>query len=189
MLRLVRTLRVRRGGPRRQARTLSESVLALQMGSEGKGRVGRAIFAFLALPGVVAYVVPVLIAPADIANTVWQWPGVTLITAGSALLLWCVREFYVTGKGTLAPWSPPRELVMTGPYRWSRNPMYVSVLLVVLGWVLFYRSAVLLAYLASLAVAFQLRIVLYEEPRLSAGFGGAWVHYRAEVGRWFVRGR
>ena len=67
--------------------------------------------------------------------------------------------------------------------------MYVSVLMVVLGWAMFYRSPVLIVYLAALTVAFQLRIVLYEEPRLKASFGAESVQYRKAVGRWLPRSR
>ena len=65
---------------------------------------------------------------------------------GTFLLIWCVRDFYVSGKGTLAPWSPPRHLVVVGLYRWSRNPMYISVSLILLGWAAAYRSTTLLTY-------------------------------------------
>jgi protein-S-isoprenylcysteine O-methyltransferase Ste14 len=150
---------------------------------------GRAVFAFLVLPGVVAYLGPLLLAPAHDVEPVWRWAGSVVVVAGSALLLWCVREFYVAGKGTLAPWSPPRNLVRTGLYRWSRNPMYVAVLSVVLGWTVFFRSSGLLLYLACLAVAFHVRVRLFEEPWLKATFGDDWARYEAEVGRWWPRGR
>jgi protein-S-isoprenylcysteine O-methyltransferase Ste14 len=150
---------------------------------------GRAVIAFLALPGLVAYVAPVLLAPSELGAAPWRWAGIVLIAVGTFLLLWCVRDFYVTGKGTLAPWSPPQHLVRAGPYRWSRNPMYVSVLVVVLGWSVLYRSQSLLVYLVALAVAFHLRILLYEEPRLHESFGEDWVRYKQEVRRWASRAR
>src|SRR5688500_6503039 len=100
----------------------------------------RALLAFLALPGVVAYLVPLLLAPDAPRDGVWRWIGVLLVAAGSALLLWCVREFYVAGRGTLAPWSPPRHLVSSGPYARSRNPMYVAVATVLIGWATLFMS-------------------------------------------------
>jgi protein-S-isoprenylcysteine O-methyltransferase Ste14 len=60
--------------------------------------------------------------------------GFFVLIVGTLGLLWCVRDFYVRGKGTLAPWSPPQNLVVVGLYRYSRNPMYVCVVLVLLGW-------------------------------------------------------
>lgn len=144
----------------------------------------RAVLAFAALPGVVAFVVPFLLAPAGGEHRAWQRIGLVFIAAGTGLLLWCVRDFYVTGKGTLAPWSPPRRLTTVGLYRRSRNPMYVSVCTVLVGWSAWHASPLLLAYAVGIAVAFHLRVVLYEEPWLERTFGGAWRHYRATVRRY-----
>ena len=103
------------------------------------------------------------------------------------MLLWCVRDFYVTGKGTLAPWDPPTRLVVVGLYRFVRNPMYVGVLGVVLGWSLVAGSPLLAIYAALLAVGFHLRVVLYEEPVLQRQFGDDWTRYRAGVNRWLPK--
>lgn len=147
----------------------------------------RALFAFIAMPGVVAFVVP----------AVWAWrggmavahpAGGLLLAVGAAGLLWCVRDFYVQGKGTLAPWSPPRELVVVGLYRHSRNPMYVCVVLVLLGWAATFGSGGLLAYAAVMAVVFHIRVVTGEEPWLSRRHGENWAAYTASVPRWFGPG-
>jgi protein-S-isoprenylcysteine O-methyltransferase Ste14 len=66
------------------------------------------------------------------------------------VLLWCVRDFYVSGRGTLAPWDPPKHLVVVGLYRFTRNPMYIGVLMVVGGWGLRAGSPVLGMYLVVL---------------------------------------
>jgi protein-S-isoprenylcysteine O-methyltransferase Ste14 len=95
-----------------------------------------------------------------------------------------VRDFYVVGRGTLAPWEPPRRLVVVGLYRYSRNPMYLAVLLTLAGWSLAYHAAELWAYTAALAVAFHLRVVLAEEPYLARTHGERWGEYRAAVPRW-----
>ena len=144
----------------------------------------RALLAFLALPGVVAYLVPLLVAPDARPDGGWRWAGLLLVAAGSMLLLWCVREFYVAGRGTLAPWSPPRHLVSSGPYARSRNPMYVAVATVLIGWAVLFMSGTLLIYAVVIVIAFQLRVVLHEEPWLGRAHGEAWRHYRTRVRRW-----
>lgn len=147
----------------------------------------RAVLAFIAMPGIVAYVVPLLLAPGYVERSVAHQAGVVLVVAGTVLLLSCVRDFYVAGRGTLAPWSPPRRLVTIGAYAMSRNPMYVAVLTIVVGWAIWFVSTVLLIYAVALGVAFQLRIVHYEEPRLRESFGDEWRRYRDRVPRWIGR--
>jgi protein-S-isoprenylcysteine O-methyltransferase Ste14 len=147
----------------------------------------RAVIAFLVLPGTVAYLVPILIGPGRTGGGAWAAGGALSIAIGSALLLWCTRDFYVAGKGTLAPWTAPAQLVTAGPYAVSRNPMYVAVVTVLCGWSLWYASWVLALYTVAVAVAFHLRILLYEEPRLDETFGQAWQVYRAAVPRWLMK--
>ena len=103
---------------------------------------------------------------------------------GLSLLLLCVREFYVSGKGTLAPWSPPVHLVTTGPYRFSRNPMYVAMSSLILGWAWLFWSPSISWYALFMIAAFHARILLGEEPRLASEFGAAWSEYRSRVPRW-----
>jgi len=145
----------------------------------------RALFAFLALPGTVAFAVP----------AIWLWScsrtkivhpmGLLLLLAGSAALLWCVRDFYFSGRGTLAPWSPPVRLVVVGLYRYTRNPMYISVTIILLGWAATFCSAGIFLYAAGVAAAFHLRVVLAEEPWLARTFGDEWQRYAKRVPRWF----
>jgi protein-S-isoprenylcysteine O-methyltransferase Ste14 len=143
----------------------------------------RALIAVFVLPGVVAFLVPlVLLKPATMAFS--NWWGVAPLSVGIATLLACVREFYVAGRGTLAPWAPPTSLVVTGLYKWSRNPMYVAVLLILSGWAIGFRSWTLAVYAGAVLVAFHLRIVLHEEPWLARTFGDAWMQYRTRVARW-----
>jgi protein-S-isoprenylcysteine O-methyltransferase Ste14 len=142
----------------------------------------RALLAFLALPGMVAFVVPLLIVR---GTGVVAHPSALLILGlGVVALLWCVRDFYVSGKGTLAPWSPPRNLVSVGLYRYSRNPMYLSVLAILLGWALLFGSLPLLAYAVAVAIAFYLRVVLGEEPWLARTYATQWRSYSRAVPRW-----
>lgn len=147
--------------------------------------LARALIAFLAMPGMVAFAVP----------AAWLWYtgrtqlgeplGLLLLATGVAALLWCVRDFYVSGKGTLAPWAPPQNLVVVGLYRFSRNPMYVAVALVLLGWALSFGSTGLLLYALAVVAAFHLRVVLGEEPWLARTHGEQWTQYASRVPRWF----
>ena len=145
----------------------------------------RALVAFLVLPGVVAFLVPVAWLVLDDHMALVQPLGLLPLAAGVVGLLWCVRDFYVAGKGTLAPWAPPQRLVVVGLYRWSRNPMYVAVALIILGWALAFGARGLFLYGAVVAAAFHLRVVHGEEPWLARTHGQAWEDYRLRVPRWF----
>jgi len=147
----------------------------------------RALLAFLALPGVVAFLVPALIVARSPGPSRISVLGVVIWTAGVGVLLWCVWSFYSTGKGTLAPWSPPRHLVRVGLYRYTRNPMYVGVLLILAGWAVSYRSGALAVYAAIVGLAFHLRVVYGEEPWLARTYGAEWQAYRDRVPRWLGR--
>ena len=145
----------------------------------------KAILAFLALPGMVAFLIPlVLVAPGGL-DTFSNPLGLLPLCVGIVCLLWCVVEFYRAGRGTLAPWTPPKALVVTGLYRYSRNPMYVAVLLILLGWAIGFRSWTLGSYAVMIAIAFHLRVVLNEEPFLMRAHGEAWQRYESTVPRWF----
>ena len=145
----------------------------------------RAVLAIVVMPGVVAFLLPWLIAGGRSAAPSFDLLGLIALIPGTALLLWCAAAFYLQGRGTLAPWDPPQELVVTGVYRWSRNPMYVGVVLVLWGWVLGFRSRPLAVYALAVMAAFQLRVALGEEPWLAEQHGAAWRAYREQVPRWF----
>jgi len=149
----------------------------------------RALLAFVCLPGVIAYAVPLTLGMTSRNAIRHPIVGTTLASAGTALMLICVREFYVNGRGTLAPWSPPRHLVMTGPYRYTRNPMYLGVLTILAGWVALWASADIAVYFVVILIGFVLRVWLYEEPWAERTFGAAWHSYRARVPRWLGTGR
>ena len=145
----------------------------------------RALVAFLACPGMVALVIPLWISwnrtPA--ANP-WFAIGLSILVAGLVLLLWCVRDFYVAGRGTLAPWAPPKRLVVVGLYRYSRNPMYIAVALILVGWAVTFASTGLAIYAACVAIAFHVRVIVAEEPYLATTHGDEWARYAAHVRRW-----
>jgi len=142
------------------------------------------VCAFLVLPGIVAFAVPLVLLTPATPFALWAVP---LVAAGICLLLWCVREFYVQGKGTLAPWSPPRHLVVSGLYRVSRNPMYLAVMVILVGWAVGFHSRALTIYVVGVMIAFHLRVVFGEEPWLARRHGEEWARYRARVPRWLGR--
>ena len=110
--------------------------------------------------------------------------GLPALGIGVVMLLWCVRDFFVLGRGSLAPWMPPERLVVVGLYRVIRNPMYLSVVLILCGWALSFESRGLWIYTGVVAVGFHLRIVFGEEPWLARTYGTQWTAYAAKVPRW-----
>jgi len=110
--------------------------------------------------------------------------GLTGIGLGAGLLAACIWEFAHSGRGTLAPLDPPRQLVVRGLYRYVRNPMYLSVTTIVFGELLLTRSLALLAYWAIWFAAVNLFVIGYEEPTLRRQFGASYERYTQTVGRW-----
>ncbi|HSC15967.1 MAG TPA: isoprenylcysteine carboxylmethyltransferase family protein [Gammaproteobacteria bacterium] len=145
----------------------------------------KALLAFLVLPGTFAFLVPLTLFVPSWRGVGMDPLGLVPLLLGMAALLATVREFYVAGRGTLAPWSPPRELVTTGLYRFSRNPMYVAVVMILFGWSALFHSGELLVYALAVAAGFHLRVVFGEEPWLKRTHGESWVRYQARVPRWF----
>ncbi len=144
----------------------------------------RALVAFLALPGLVAFVIPAAWLWYTRRTGLEQPLGLVVLAMGIAGLVWCARDFYVAGKGTLAPWAPPEKLVTIGLYRYSRNPMYVSVALILLGWAASFGSPALYLYMLVVVVAFHVRVVRGEEPWLARKHEGEWERYASHVPRW-----
>jgi pimeloyl-ACP methyl ester carboxylesterase/protein-S-isoprenylcysteine O-methyltransferase Ste14 len=151
--------------------------------------MARALLAFLALPGLIVFAIPVLIGTLTRQDRPFAWLALLLLVPGMALLLSCVREFFVRGKGTLAPWNPPRHLVASGLYRLSRNPMYLANGLILFGWAAAFRSRPLLAYAVIVIVAFHIRVVRVEERTLARTYRDEWVRYSNRVPRWIFRSR
>jgi protein-S-isoprenylcysteine O-methyltransferase Ste14 len=149
----------------------------------------RSVLAFVAMPGIVAFLVPwLLLDSGNVGGPLASW-GAILLVLGTALLLWCVWDFYRLGHGTLGPWEPPKTLVVAGLYRFSRNPMYIAVVLILWGWALAFQSRPVAIYALCVMLAFHLRVVLNEEPFLARTHGDVWERYRARVPRWLGFGR
>jgi len=152
----------------------------------------RSIFFTFLLPGSVTILIPYLILRADSGRLNFgpiRYAGLPLIVIGAAGLLWCIWQFFAEGRGTLAPVDPPKELVVNGLYRVVRNPMYVSVMLVLLGETLYFASAGIFIAAIIFFLATHLFIIFYEEPHLEKQFGDSYEEYRKRVGRWFPRSR
>jgi protein-S-isoprenylcysteine O-methyltransferase Ste14 len=113
--------------------------------------------------------------------------GAALVFGGVAVLVDSFLRFALEGRGTPAPVRPPRELVVSGPYRFVRNPMYVALLCIVYGQALLLGSTTLLVYSTALWVAFHSFVMLYEEPTLRMQFGRPYDVYCANVSRWLPR--
>lgn len=116
-----------------------------------------------------------------------QVAGFVIGTIGAAIALWCVLTFALAGKGTPAPFDPPRRLVIRGPYRFVRNPMYIGATLALTGASLYYWSPGLLAYTGIFLLACHIFAVAYEEPTLRRTFGQEYEEYSARVRRWWPK--
>ena len=146
-----------------------------------------ALFTVL-MPGTFAVVLPIVFAgdrPAGTCGTLAK--ALVLLVLGAVLYLRSAWDFAVSGGGTPAPIDAPKRSVRRGFYRYTRNPMYVASLTIVVGWATLFGAAVLIAYAAVLFVFFSLFIRFYEEPRLEREFGTEYRAYAAEVGRWLPR--
>jgi len=143
------------------------------------------------VPGSVLGIIPPLgIQPMggpSLAMGPWCWLAVPFWLVGSVILVWCARDFVVRGVGTPAPVEPPKELVVSGFYRYVRNPMYVGVLLTQTGTILWYGSLAQVGYWLLLFVSVSLFVQLYEEPHLRKTFEAAYEEYCRRVPRWIPR--
>ena len=123
---------------------------------------------------------------------VFAWPqfaGLAVCAIGALVALSCVFTFAFIGKGTPAPFDPPRRLVIRGPYRFARNPMYIGASLAVAGAALFYKSLALAAFVVGFLIVTHLFVVLYEEPTLRRTFGPEYTEYCRRVHRWLPTSR
>ena len=120
---------------------------------------------------------PVSIGAAQVA-------GAVAVAGGAVLALWCIVTFFVIGRGTPAPFDPPRRLVVAGPYLLVRNPMYLGAGLALAGAALFYESWALLGYCAAFVLVTHVFVVAYEEPTLRSTFGDSYARYCEQVQRW-----
>jgi protein-S-isoprenylcysteine O-methyltransferase Ste14 len=117
-------------------------------------------------------------------NLIVAATGLTLVTGGLFLAVGAIRRFSTEGEGSLAPWDPPRKLVVRGTYRYVRNPMIVGVLGILAGEAIFFGSLPVLKWCAFFAVLNAIYIPLVEEPMLVGRFGDDYLLYKKHVWRW-----
>jgi protein-S-isoprenylcysteine O-methyltransferase Ste14 len=138
------------------------------------------------VPATVVIYVPAQLARAPGPPALAVAGGLVAI-AGLSLVGWCFYDFAARGRGTPAPWDPPKRLVTRGIYRRVRNPIYLGVLTILLGEAAFFGSIALLVWAAATALAFHLVVLLYEEPGLRNRFGSDYERYLSTVPRWLPR--
>lgn len=157
------------------------------------------IQALILLPGTVVVLVPAVIlfstgagmrhtAP-TLTGLLCFWSGLVSAAAGIFLAVWTMALFLSVGRGTPAPWQPPCQLVVQGPYRHVRNPMITGVLLILAAEALLWRSWALALGGAVFFLGNVLYFPLVEEPGLVKRFGDDYREYAANVPRWIPRRR
>jgi protein-S-isoprenylcysteine O-methyltransferase Ste14 len=143
----------------------------------------------LLVHGGVTVIVPYLLLHAStqlLTDTLggFRWSGLALIIIGAVGILWSGWSLTLAGKGTPAPFDPPKQFVVRGLYRFVRNPMYGGDMLVLFGESVLFGSALLLLYAGVMLCVFHSFIVFYEEPTLERQFGDSYEQYRSVVSRW-----
>jgi protein-S-isoprenylcysteine O-methyltransferase Ste14 len=152
----------------------------------------RHLLSIAILPFSVTVLLPVWIARSNsisfslgtsVTDIALQLAGVALLVVGLTFFIWSLRHFAVEGQGTLAPWDPPRNLVVRGPYRYVRNPMISGVLMIVLGEAAILRSWPIFVWAVIFFGLNALWIPLFEEPQLAERFGDSYREYCRHVPR------
>ena len=150
----------------------------------------RTLLFALLVPGIELVVIPfILVRYTGVQFDLGGLRPVALLLflPGVAIILWCFIDFIRCGRGTPAPYDPPRRLVVAGLYRYARNPQYIGVVLVALSEALFFGSWVLVGYAGFFAAGYHFFVRFYEEPTLTRLFGEEYVRYRAAVPRWLPK--
>lgn len=149
----------------------------------------RTLLFTIVAPGTVTVALPYFILTRTHASSIGplRSVGIPVVCLGIAIYAWCAWSFTVKGRGTPAPIDPPKKLVIEGLYRYMRNPMYVGVLTILVGEVLWFASPMLLVYAGIVAGIFHAFIRFYEERKLQNLFGGQYTAYCNTVPRWWPR--
>lgn len=113
--------------------------------------------------------------------------GMAIICLSILLYLWVIYWLSVRGLGTPAPFDSPQKLVTAGPYRYSRNPMFIAALLLLVGQTIYHFSLLLLGYTGLVFLAFNLFLFFYEEPHLKSKYPEKSADYFRRIPRWIIR--
>jgi protein-S-isoprenylcysteine O-methyltransferase Ste14 len=153
--------------------------------------LGSAVFLVVA-PGTLAVYGPWAfsrwhVAPPLLGFFPFRVIGVLLMALGLPVLLDSFARFAIQGLGTPAPIAPPQHLVVTGLYRYVRNPMYVAVSSLIFGQGLFFGNVSILEYGLAVWLGFHIFVLAYEEPTLRGKFGDEYKEFCAHVRRWWPR--
>lgn len=157
----------------------------------------RGMLFTILIPGTVAGYIPYLLMRhrvPDMNIGIFRWTGVVIISAGVVIYLSTIISFLLKGKGTPAIWftkvigfiigEEPVQMVSSGLYRYSRNPMYLGVIATVAGQGIFFQYSITLWYALSLIVIFNFVVILIEEPHLEKKFGDEYRSYKKLTRRW-----
>ena len=148
----------------------------------------RALVFTVVVPGTVTVLIPSwILGPERQFPQLWNLTslvGLLLFSLGAAVYFRCLWEFAARGRGIPLPIDHPKQLVVSGLYRYVRNPMYVGVLMLLLGEVMIFRSLDLLIYTAAWFIFVHLNVVIWEERLLRHKFGDSYTRYRGSVRRW-----
>ena len=150
----------------------------------------KSLFFLILVPGMLIGYFQYRIALADselFASGVLAYLAFPLWLIGGMAMVWCFWNFTVNGRGTPAPIDPPKELVAVGLYRFVRNPMYVSGIVALIGWILWSPSLPLILAPFIFFIAAHVFVTSYEEPTLKKKFGAAYEGYLQRVPRWMPR--
>lgn len=148
------------------------------------GLVLKNLLFTVVVPGSVAVYVPSYLAGPIATNHLALGVSGFFFLAGATVYLWCLWDFATFGGGTPAPLDAPKRLVIRGLYRYTRNPMYLGVLSVLVGWLVLAPILRFAVYLVAVWSIFHAFVVFYEEPRLFKLFGAEYRAYKGQVGRW-----
>ena len=150
----------------------------------------KTILFLLLVPGLLLVALPAWLMATDTALfsfSLFRWLTIPCWMIGAAGTIWCAWAFTVRGRGTPSPTDPPKELVVSGLYRYVRNPIYLGVVMFLLGHVLWHPARAILWMPLIVAVSSHLFIIFYEEPHLRKTFGAAYEEYCRKVPRWIPR--
>ena len=143
----------------------------------------KSLLFLIVAPGMVAGYIPLALLRKgpQVETGSFAYLAFPLWLIGGVILLWSFWNFLIEGRGTPAPIDPPKELVAVGFYRYVRNPMYVGVLLILIGHFLWFKNVGLIVYTAVAFLIVHLFVTLYEEPTLRRKFGAGYEEYLKKV--------